>query len=81
MVDGNERADKAAKQAHTSTDVLSSYPVSYSNIKNGIVRNTLHQWETQWNKMITKLNEIIRTILPWTYPSTPQENMSQLLTG
>jgi ribonuclease HI len=73
-IDGNERADKAAKQAHTNTNIPYSYLLSYSDIKKVIERDTCQQWETQWNNMTTKLNEIKRSILPWTFPvNTPRK--------
>jgi len=73
-IDGNERADKAAKQAHTNSDIPYSYLFSYSDIKNVIERDIRQQWETQWNQMTTKLNEIKRSIIPWIFPvNTPRK--------
>jgi hypothetical protein len=49
-------AAKAAKQAHTNTNIPYSYLFSYSDIKKVIEMDTCQQWETQWNNMTTKLN-------------------------
>ena len=41
--------------------------------------NTLQQWEKEWNKMTTKLNEIKRTIFPWSFPTnTPRKYESAI---
>lgn len=78
-IKGNERADTAAKQAHSSSDALISSLFSYSDLKNIIEMNTLQQWEKEWNKMTTKLNEIKRTIIPWSFPTnTPRKYESAI---
>ena len=78
-IEGNERADMAAKLAHSSPNALVSNLFSYSDLKNVIKCDTLRLWENKWQKMNTKLNEIKRTIRPWTFPSnTPRKYESAI---
>jgi len=68
-----------AKEAHSSPDALMSSLFSYSDLKNIIEMDTLQQWEKEWKNMTTKLNEIKRTILPWTFPTnTPRKYESAI---
>lgn len=45
--------------------------ILYLYVENLIETDTLLRREKEWNKTSTKLNEIKRTIIPWTFPPPP----------
>jgi len=72
-ITGNERADKAAKLAHSSNYSLTALDFSYQDVKRTIAKDIHDQWENKWVKLSSKLHEIKRT----TYPCHFLENTSR----
>ena len=80
-VDGNERADKAAKEA---LELLNPSPISipYSDFKSIIHSHFKNKWQTRWSSLTTntKLKEIHPSVDKWSSCNATSRRESIILT-
>ncbi|KAL4090447.1 hypothetical protein QTP88_025282 [Uroleucon formosanum] len=68
-IEGNELADKAAKQAHLADNLFTSQDFTYQDVKRIITKDTHNQWENKLVEQTTKLHEIKRMAHLWPFPA------------
>ncbi|XP_008182880.3 uncharacterized protein LOC100570071 [Acyrthosiphon pisum] len=79
-IEGNELADKAAKQAHLANNPLTSPVFTYQDVKRIIAIEAQNQWENKWVAQTTKLHEIKRTTYPWPFPANISRKQETAIT-
>ena len=64
-IDGNEKADAAAKEASIAPESTDRLPVRMEDLKCQIRNDTWDRWQDQWSVTRSKLGLIKRSVRPW----------------